>query len=298
MADIDLTELAGSWELHLRAERKSPQTLKAYLTGVRLYLAWCDQDGRPAQLDRAAVRAWVADLLERGAEASTARSRQLAVRRFSAWLAEENEIERDDLAGLRPPKLDAKVVEVLTEDQLSALIKACQGPELRDRRDEAIVRLMAETGARSEEVVSLQLADINLSAGEAVVRRGKGGKGRRISIGARTATAIDRYLRLRRGHHLAATPALWLGERMSGFTYYALHKTLALRARAAGIEGFHPHLLRHTAASRWLEVGGSEGGLMAMAGWSRRDMLDRYTRSTSERRAMDEAKRLGLGDSL
>ena len=37
----DLRMLLGSWELHLRAERKSPQTVKAYGDGVRRFLAWC-----------------------------------------------------------------------------------------------------------------------------------------------------------------------------------------------------------------------------------------------------------------
>jgi hypothetical protein len=35
---------------------------------------------------------------------------------------------------------------------------------------------------------------------------------------------------------------------------------------------------------------------MAIAGWSRRDMLDRYTRATASERAAEEARRLGLGD--
>ena len=46
---------------------------------------------------------------------------------------------------------------------------------------------------------------------------------------------LDRYLRLRRGHRLAATPALWLGDRGRAFGYDGLHKTLAQRASAAGI---------------------------------------------------------------
>jgi integrase len=58
----------------------------------------------------------------------------------------------------------------------------------------------------------------------------------------------------------------------------------------------HPHLLRHTAADRWLTAGGSEGGLMAVAGWTRPDMLLRYTRARAEQRAADEARRLNLGD--
>ena len=64
----------------------------------------------------------------------------------------------------------------------------------------------------------------------------------------------------------------------------------------AGLNGFHPHLLRHTAASRWLAAGGSEGGLMAVAGWSTRDMIDRYTRATAAERAAAEARGLNLGD--
>ena len=54
----------------------------------------------------------------------------------------------------QPPKLDNKVVDALTDDQLRLLIKACTGKELMDRRDEAIVRLMAETGLRAGEVIA------------------------------------------------------------------------------------------------------------------------------------------------
>src|SRR6266571_4328212 len=78
----DLNVLYDSWVLHLRAERKSPQTIKGYGQGVRLYLAWCTRDASGVPLTRRSVNAWVAELLEAGAEAATARSRQLAVRRF------------------------------------------------------------------------------------------------------------------------------------------------------------------------------------------------------------------------
>jgi integrase/recombinase XerD len=54
--------------------------------------------------------------------------------------------------------------------------------------------------------------------------------------------------------------------------------------------------MRHTAAARWLYAGGSEQGLMSMAGWTDRSMLDRYTRATASERAMDEARGLALGD--
>ncbi len=97
-------------------------------------------------------------------------------------------------------------------------------------------------------------------------------------------------------HRLEARPELWLGDRGKAFSYDALHKTLTERAAKAGIEGFTPHKLRHTAAHRWLVAGGSEMGLMAVAGWARPDMLLRYTKAQASFRAAEEARRLNLGD--
>jgi site-specific recombinase XerD len=294
----DAAVLLDSFVLHLRGERKSPQTVKTYGDGVRAFLSWCEKTSPAGEvlLTAATVNTWIADLLEHGAEAATARSRQLAVRRFSAWLATEDEIPADQLARMSPPKLDVKAIHPLTDDQLVALLAACKGPELRDKRDEALIRLMTETGARAGEILALEVADVDLAAGVAVIRKGKGGKARRVPFGPRTGAAIDRYIRARRRHRLASTPVLWLGQGGKEFGYHALRSTLTYRAQRAGIGDLNPHLLRHTAAHRWLAAGGSEGGLMAVAGWTRPDMLLRYTKARAEQRAADEARKLNLGD--
>lgn len=120
---------------------------------------------------------------------------------------------------------------------------------------------MVETGLRAGEVVSMTVADIDLRDGVAVVGRGKGGKRRRVPFGPRTGRAVDRYVRLRQSYRLADTPTRWLGDRGKAFSYYGLHAALKYRASLADLVGFHPHVLRHTAASRWLAAGGSEGGV-------------------------------------
>ena len=294
--DPDYAALLSSWVLSLRAERKSSQTVASYRDGVSQYLDWCATTDTQADLSRASVAGFVTHLLDTGKAGATARARQLAIRRFSAWLLAEGEIAHDPLAGMKPPKLDTTVVQPLSDDQLRALLRACAGTTLRDRRDEAVVRLMFECGLRRGEVVNLEMADVDLLAGTAVVRRGKGGSGRVVPFGPQTARAIDRYLRLRRNHRLAGSPALWLGERGHAFTEAALYATLRRRAKRAGIDGFHPHLLRHTAAHRWLAAGGSESGLLAVAGWTRPDMLMRYTKAQAASRAAEEARSLNLGD--
>jgi len=294
--DPALADLLGSWLLHLRAERKSPATLKVYGDGVRRFLAWAADTGTPPRLDRGTVAAFMAALLDAGAEPSTARSRHLALRRFTVWLVDEGELPADPLLSSRPPKLDQKVIPELTGDEVRRLLAACAGPAMWDRRDEALVRLMTETGMRAGEAVALKTADVDLRRGLVLVVRGKGGKGRFVPIGPQTVRAVDRYTRARRTHRLADSPALWLGDRGKTFTYDGLHATLKARAARAGIDGFHPHVLRHTFAGRWLAAGGSEGGLMAVAGWTSRDMIDRYSRATAADRAADEARGLGLGE--
>lgn len=290
--------MLDSWLLHLRAERKSSQTVKSYGDGVRAYITWCETNGKPVVLDRRQLREFIDDLLTSGAKPATAVSRHLAVRRFSGWLTEEGEQDADPLLGLRAPKLDNPVTEPLTDDQLRAMLKACKGPDLRDKRDEAILRLMFTTGARAGEVVAMQVNDLNVRGmpPTVIIRRGKGGKGRVVPLAVETAAAIDKYLRARKTHRLSQDPALWLGDRGKQFGYDALHKTLGWRAELAGVPGFHPHRLRHTAAHRWLSKGGSEGGLMAVAGWQRPDMLLRYTKAQASARAAEEAQRLNLGD--
>jgi hypothetical protein len=63
--------------------------VKSDTAGVQQFLAWCAAQDAPGVLDWATVNAFIAAVLDSGAEPATARSRQLAVRRFSAWCAEE-----------------------------------------------------------------------------------------------------------------------------------------------------------------------------------------------------------------
>ena len=189
----------------------------------------------------------------------------MPVRRFTAWLTDEGEIRGSPLR--QPEVAQATPRSSRTPNQRPApapSIAACQPPKgatpaeaLRHRRDEAIVRLMLETGARAGEVVAMAVDDLDLPGGTAIIRRGKGGKGRVVPLGPHAVRAA------RPGTSAAPPPpagrllaGLWLGDRGKAFCYDALHQTLGARATAAAIEGFPPHRLRHTAAHRWLAAGG------------------------------------------
>lgn len=290
---VDLADQLPLWQVALAAANKSQKTIDIYVTGVTQYIAWCEDNQRPTSLDRRSVEEWTAHLLK-AHTASTVRARQTAVRRFSAWLYEEKEIPSNDLLGMTPPKLDTKVMQPLTDDELRRLFKACEGTSFRDRRDEALMRFMAETGARAAEVCGMRVDDIDIKNGVATIVRGKGGRGRVVPFGPQTALAIGRYLRLRSKHRLADSKALWLGGGGQSFSYAGMQRTFWYRAKLSSIDRLHPHLLRNTAATRWLAAGGSEGGAMQIIGWKSRDMLDHYVRFTAAGRAIDESRALGL----
>ena len=103
----------------------------------------------------------MAELTAAGKEANTVRLRQASLRAFARWLVEQDELPEDPLVGLKPPKLATKVVQALTDDQLRDLIKACKGPSFRDKRDDALVRLLSETGLRASECVASTMADVD-----------------------------------------------------------------------------------------------------------------------------------------
>jgi len=299
---MDIRELAGLWLIRLRSEGKSAHTIAAYQSAVRQYAQWCDRTGTQPDLTRGQCERFGSAALDgrdglRAADPATVEVRVTALRGLSAYLAGEGVIPRDDLRDLRPPKRRRKVIPKITETQLAALYAACKGSDFAARRDMAAVRLLATCGLRVDELLSLTTDDIDLPGRRARIRKAKGGSWRVVPLTGPTAEALAWYLRVRGGHRLAGTPALWLGQGgRATWGYAGCSRALTRRAEAAGITGFHAHRLRHSWAASWLEKGGSEQGLMLMAGWRGREMVDRYTQDAAAERAIEEARRLADGD--
>ena len=292
----DLVRLVEDWEIDLRGRGLEDGTVVVYLRSPRQFLAWCAERGTKPALDKPLIQTWINDLFISGKSRATVVSRVDAIKLFAAWLYEIEEIDSNPIYNLRRPRGDSKVIEPLNREQLLALLDQCKGRSFKDVRNNALVRFMAETGARASEVISMTIEDTDIRGGIAIIRRGKGGKGRRVPFGPRTASALNAYLRKRRSHRLADGPAFWLGDQNQTFGYHGLYGALEDLAEAAGIKGMHPHRLRHTFAQNWLAAGGSEGGAMKVAGWSDRRQMDRYSEAFAADRAAEEARRLGLGD--
>jgi integrase/recombinase XerC len=176
------------------------------------------------------------------------------------------------------------------------VLATCRGKNFVALRDEAIIRLYYNTGARLSEVGNLQLGDIDLNTDSAHYH-GKGNKDRRVRFGAKTARALSRYLRARAKHPGAQLPNLWLAERGARpLTPNGIKIMLKRRGQAAGLLGVHAHRWRHNFAHEWKRAGGDTGDLMLVLGWTSDDMPRHYGASAAAERAQEAQLRMGIGE--
>lgn len=314
-----IADLAASFRRYLRAVKKAERTITLYDQSIRFFVDWLTAQGRPATLDqftRHTVVAWLEHLSLQGNEASTMATRLRGLRRFGRWLVAEGEMGTVPTDGIEMPAAEETMPAVLTDEQFARILKACAVPRGKvgafdrrifdGRRDEVIVRLLADCGLRVAELVGIDLArgdgdarasDVDLDQ-EVVYVMGKGRRPRAVPFSAKTAQAIDRYMRVRALHPKAReTTKLLLGQR-GPITTDGVRWRMELLAAEANVPGLHPHTFRHSFADRWLAAGGQERDLMHLAGWRSEAMLKVYARSTAVKRSHDAHRRMGLGNDL
>ena len=282
-----LQPMVDSFELHLRAEKKSPKTIRTYTEAAQWLAAehlipnevkfWADVRTRH-------VQEWTIALLGRYSD-SYASNQFRALQQFFKWHATEDpdEPRPNPMANLKPPKVADKLVPVFTEDELDALLATCKGGGFQNRRDCAIFSLFKDTGARLAELAGLGVDDVSPASREATVT-GKGDKQRIVRFTYDTARALDRYTRERARHPAARVTALWLGVRGGPMTASGIYQMIERRGGESGVD-VNPHKFRHTFSHNWLDNGGAEGDLMELNGWSSPQMLARYGRSARSARA-------------
>jgi integrase/recombinase XerC len=254
----------------------------------------------PANLDRAALRSFLADLHKRGRSRASAARKLAAARTFLRYLRREGMVDDDAGAMVPTPKREVRMPVHLSEQEMTRLVTAPGLDEPLGRRDRAILELFYASGLRLSELAGLDTDDVNLSA-QMVRTLGKGGKQRIVPFNTSTASAIRAYLKDREalvgerparagrvGSHganvrsvrlkLDRRDPLFVNYRGTRLTVRSIDRLVRRYAADSGARlGVSPHALRHSFATHLLQRGADLRAIQELLGHARLSTTQRYT---------------------
>lgn len=166
---------------------------------------------------------------------------------FFAWLEDEDYIAKSPVRRIHKVKTDTLVKEVLSDEQLELLRDNCT-----NRRDLAIIDVLASTGIRIGELVKLNREDIDFHERQCIVF-GKGNKERMVYFNARTKLHIQQYL----DERTDTNPALFvsLSAPYNRLTIGGIEVCIRKLGRRLDIPKVHPHKFRRTLATMAIDKG-------------------------------------------
>ena len=275
------------WLDDLKQQGKSRLTIAAYHRAVHHFADWSQrtygEDFDPVTIIARDVRDWKAyqQSVEKVAP-RTINQRLVGLSRFFAWAISAGHARADPTVGVRSIPLPTRQPRGIPAKALRKLLRTVHQSE--HRRDIALLELLAGTGLRVGELLRLQVGDVKIGdrSGYVTVRRGKQGSFREVPLTNDVRQALTNYLKSYPGKEEADAP-LWVGTRGPLNHRSSVLRVLNKYALQAGLPAVHPHALRHTFATRYLEHNPDDlRGLAALLGHSSLDTVMIYTQPSLE----------------
>lgn len=238
-----------------------------------------------SSVDRNLLIGYILDLKERGYASATVARKVAAMKSFFDFLVSEGILKADPTENLSSPRVGKSLPKALSVRDLEALLnEPAKSSSVEAMRDKAMLELMYACGMRVSELVSMNVADLDLSAG--FVRCfGKGSKERVIPIHDKAIGALEVYLAKARPALLRDTDekALFLNRRGERLTRQGFWLILKAYVKAAGITAdVTPHTLRHSFATHMLRGGADLRAVQELLGHANISSTQVYTHLTSE----------------
>ena len=259
----------------------SRNTVSAYRRDLAQYIDYLD--GRSP--DPTQVAGFVKSLHERGLAASSVARKTAAVRGLHRFRVAEGLAEDDPTVLMDTAKRPRPLPKALTLEEVMAVLDTPDGALPAGRRDRAILEFLYATGARVSEAAGLDLEDVDLDSGTAIVT-GKGDKQRLVPLGVYAVRAIREYLPDRLSFRTTGrdSGALFLNVRGGRLTRQGLWGIVRQAADRAGIpaDRVSPHVLRHSAATHMVERGADLRSVQQLLGHATITTTQVYTRVTPQ----------------
>ncbi len=197
-------------------------------------------------------------------------SRNIAsLKAFYHYMTEEGIVSEDISEKLKAPKIEKKIPEIMTPDEVVRLLEQPSGNSLKEIRDKAMLELLYATGIRVTELITLKLSDINMQMNFILCRDRT--KERVIPFGTAAKNALTKYLSGTRDAMLENKTSDILFVNCSGqpMSRQGFWKLIKFYAKKADIKAdITPHTLRHSFAAHLVENGADLRSVQEMLGHS------------------------------
>lgn len=258
----------------------SPNTIEAYKRDIERFIQSLEVTDFNA-INSSTILHYLTQLQTAKYASSSICRALVAIKVFFRFLKKEGKSSIDLGRYVELPKLWQLVPEVLSMEEVEALLKEPEAEDPIGARDLAILELLYATGMRVSEVCQLKICD--LSDGFVKVR-GKGKKERLIPVGARAIKAVDHYLTHFRGEVKEENAPLFATKTNRSISRVTIWKRIKIYGQKAGIcKSISPHTLRHSFASHLLENGADLRLIQEMLGHEDIGTTDRYTHVADSR---------------
>jgi site-specific recombinase XerD len=238
------------------------KTRKTYLECIGLFAQFC---WSPAEADQEEVRAWVARLQKNKLGPQRLRQHFAALKfLFGRTLGRPQ-----DVAFLSWPKDPKRLPEILTAEQVSALLGALESAKYR-----VFFTTLYATGMRLGEAARLEPRDIDAARGVIHVRHGKGKKERLVTLSPRLLEILRAYWKQER----PSAPYLFPTQKGRALDLDFARRVLHKAAAAAGLKKVTPHILRHSFATHLLDAGTELRVIQVLLGHDNIQTTTRYAR--------------------
>jgi integrase/recombinase XerC len=287
-----MDEALAEYLRHLALEKNaSAHTVKSYREDLTQAVEFFrtrlgNETPRAEQLTTRLLRAHIAWLSEQGYARSTIGRRLAAVRSWCRFLCRQGTLTSNPALGLRGPRQEKRLPHFVTRDDMERLLATPPADTPAGLRDRAILETLYSAGLRVSELTGLDVDDVELSDGVAMVR-GKGRKERLALLGPPAVEAIERWLPQRQalaGPRAASQPALFLNRNGTRLTTRSVGRLLEKYLKQAGLDPrTSPHTLRHSFATHLLDAGADIRSVQELLGHRSLATTQVYTHVSTQR---------------
>jgi len=278
-------DLIEEFKSYLTTEKKSSaNTVSSYIRDLTQFDRYLRVEGVDlAEADTEVIEGYDSWLTGKGKSAATVTRSLASLKCFYGWMISSGRREDNPALGARSVKVERKLPQILTNQEVELLLAQPQCVDQKGYRDHAMLELLYATGIRVSELISLDVDHVNLAAG--FIRCFSKNKERIIPLYPGAVRAISDYVRnVRPQLAVEGEHALFVnmnGERMSRQGFWKIIKGYQEKA---GIKtDITPHTLRHSFAAHLLANGADLRSIQEMLGHSDISSTQIYTQLVNQK---------------